>query len=70
MNDNREERYKTDQTYAGIKESTDWFVVTDGEGWVAGIGPLSGLSSLVEDSVTPGGRTMLLTAKMKRTVHT
>ena len=60
-------RYKTNRTYAGIKESTDWFVVTDGKGWVAGVGPLSDLSSLVEDSVTPGRRTMLPTVKMKST---
>ena len=48
-------------TYTCIKESTDWFVVADGECRVADVGPLFDLSSLVEDSITPGGRTMLLT---------
>ena len=61
MNTKSKNRDNGNITYTCIKESTDWFVVTDGECRVAGVGPLSDLSSLVEDSVTPGGRTMLLT---------
>ena len=48
-------------TYTWIEESADRFVVADGERRVAGVGPLPDLCSSVEDSVTPGGRTVLLT---------
>ena len=61
MNGTSKNRDNGNTTYTCIKESADWFVVADGECWVAGVGPLSDLGSLVEDSVTPGGRTMLLT---------
>ena len=56
----------TNQTHIGIKESTDWFVVTDGEGGVAGVGPLGDLVSSMEDPVTPCWRTMLLTGHRLR----
>ena len=48
--------------YRGIKNGRDWFVVTDEELGVAGVGADVDGVATVEDAVAPGRGSVLLTA--------